>query len=310
MMMVLPWDVNKTANKDERASIRRRRRSISAGGGCREVLGVNNSSMIQKAARAPLRGPGIAQLEKFRLDEIRKREAALAMAVTGRRLGSAPPITPGQGNVPRWPYGSEHVSRLRQPMTRAQLELIKQVNMMVPSAAPNHHHHPSTMEPLSNRYYYQAGHTQTAPRQRKVVNIYRRGGPSSNGNPPPLPRPETAHQTGRSSAVMVLHHQGGSRLMYYNGNVGGQDLTGDSTSSAGESNPARGSREDANIGEVLTPADPRSMDPGSLVSTQKNVIFCNFLPCASSWGHGVKEEPRGHGEDEEVDPTIDLELRL
>ncbi|KAK4779164.1 hypothetical protein SAY86_006692 [Trapa natans] len=274
MMMVLPWDVNKTANKDERASIRRRRRSISAGGGGREVLGVNNSSMIQKAARAPLRGPGIAQLEKFRLDEIRKQEAALAMAVTGRRLGSAPPITPGQGNVPRWPYGSEHVSRLR-------LELIKQVNMMVPSAAPNDHHHPSTMEPLSNRYYYQAGHTQTAPRQRKVVNIYRR----------------SAHQTG-------------GRLMYYNGNVGGQDLTGDSISSAGESNPTRGSREDANIGEVLTPADPRSMDPGSLVSTQKNVIFCNFLPCASSWGHGVKEEPRGHGEDEEVDPTIDLELRL
>lgn len=63
----------------------------------RNILGVSQSSKQQKPNRVPQRGLGIAELEKIRIEKLKKKEAAAAaaaLAATGI-LTSQPPIPQG-----------------------------------------------------------------------------------------------------------------------------------------------------------------------------------------------------------------------
>lgn len=72
-----------------------------SGSGGGNVLGVNKSSKKQKQNKIPQRGLGVAQLEKIRIEGLKKKEAAAAaaMAAASAMLTSTSPISRGENFI-------------------------------------------------------------------------------------------------------------------------------------------------------------------------------------------------------------------
>ncbi|XP_031406138.1 uncharacterized protein LOC116214805 isoform X3 [Punica granatum] len=242
------------------------------------------------------------------------------------------------------------------PIPMVQLEYLNQVHAAVQSAPTSSSSSSSSLlnypiEPPSNQNYH---HSCYRPINAEVVGIKRPHPwtPFSLENPPPPPplRPRTAHHAGLMNESISLGS--GSRSIHDPGsgnfrNEYRNSVSFSASSSAQDSKSTRGSRENGNLGEVLTLAPPstsstwpnqRLTDPSPALASknqnnfhvlephhlyqelsdfqqgstwpgeQQQQHYHNFLaPAISQDAQADTSSKPGNGEHQE---PIDLELRL
>ncbi|XP_031406137.1 uncharacterized protein LOC116214805 isoform X2 [Punica granatum] len=367
--------------------------STASSGGGGNTGSFGRSSRKQK--KVPQRGLGVAQLEKIRIEELRKNDAGAAAPMAPNAILPPMPSAVSQatdvlelvrqsdtvvmhGNIQKvWNsanLGSELGTTVIDPtyarpsnwnpqgepdpiwpppagpIPMVQLEYLNQVHAAVQSAPTSSSSSSSSLlnypiEPPSNQNYH---HSCYRPINAEVVGIKRPHPwtPFSLENPPPPPplRPRTAHHAGLMNESISLGS--GSRSIHDPGS-GNFSVSFSASSSAQDSKSTRGSRENGNLGEVLTLAPPstsstwpnqRLTDPSPALASknqnnfhvlephhlyqelsdfqqgstwpgeQQQQHYHNFLaPAISQDAQADTSSKPGNGEHQE---PIDLELRL